>query len=72
MGKIAVILDEAKKVGLKIVLQAGYMPAACPDLPREYALSYIKPIKTDELRATRMLSAPTANGVIPSLCHPPP
>ncbi len=50
MGKIAVILDEAKKVGLKIVLQAGYMPAACPDLPREYALSYIKPIKTDELK----------------------
>ncbi len=50
MGKIAVILDEAKKVGLKIALQAGYMPAACPDLPREYALSYIKPIKTAELK----------------------
>ena len=50
MGKIAVILDEAKKVGLKIALQAGYMPAACPDLPEEYALSYIKPIKTAELK----------------------
>ena len=50
MGKIAVILDEAKKVGLKIALQAGYMPAACPDLPKEYALSYIKPIKTAELK----------------------
>lgn len=50
MGKIAVILDEAKKVGLKIALQAGYMPAACPDLPSEYALSYIKPIKTAELK----------------------
>ena len=33
MGKIAVILDEAKKVGLKIALQAGYMPAAFPALP---------------------------------------
>ena len=50
MGKIAVILDEAEKVGLKIALQAGYMPAACPDLPKEYALSYIKPIKTAELK----------------------
>ncbi len=50
MGKIAVILDEAEKVGLKIALQAGYMPAACPDLPAEYALSYIKPIKTAELK----------------------
>jgi len=50
MSKIAVILDEAKKVGLKIALQAGYMPAACPDLPKEYALSYIKPIKTAELK----------------------
>lgn len=55
MGKIAVILDEAKKVGLKIALQAGYMPAACPDLPPEYALSYIKPIKTAELKGNETL-----------------
>lgn len=55
MGKIAVILDEAKKVGLKIALQAGYMPAACPDLPAEFALSYIKPIKTAELKGDEVV-----------------
>lgn len=47
--KVRVAVDTAKECGLKIVLQAGFMPAAVPDLPREYMLHRINPVKRCEL-----------------------
>ena len=49
MHKVRVAVEAAKKCGLKIVLQAGYMPAAVPDLPREYTLHRIFPVKEEAL-----------------------
>ncbi len=43
LSHMGVIIDEAKKHGMKVFLQAGYMPAACVDLPRDRALHYLKP-----------------------------
>ena len=39
------IIDTAKMYGMKVYLQAGYMPEAVPDLPKEYSLHYIVPEK---------------------------
>lgn len=47
--KIRVAIEAAKKCGLKIALQAGYMPSAFPALPREFALRRIAPIPETEL-----------------------
>ena len=46
---VRVAVEAAKKCGLKIVLQAGFMPSAYPALPREYALHRIVPVKAEKL-----------------------
>ncbi|MBR7112132.1 MAG: hypothetical protein IKC75_04335 [Clostridia bacterium] len=46
---VRVAVEAAKKCGLKIVLQAGFMPSAYPALPREYALHRIVPVKVAKL-----------------------
>lgn len=47
--KVRVAVETAKKCGLKITLQAGYMPSAYPGLPDEYKLHRIVPIAEEEL-----------------------
>ena len=42
MGKMRVIINKAKETGMKIFLQAGYMPGGIPDLPEEYTHTVIK------------------------------
>ncbi len=49
MHSMEVILDEAKKTGLKIALQAGYMPAAVPTATDDHAMHYIVVKKRTEL-----------------------
>lgn len=39
--KTRLIIERAKKHGMTVFLQAGYMPEAVLDLPREFALDYI-------------------------------
>lgn len=48
-SKVRVAIEEAKACGLKIALQAGYMPSAYPDLPKQNALHRIVPIKVEAL-----------------------
>lgn len=47
--KLRVAVDAARACGLKIVLQAGYMPSAYPDLPAQYTLHRIVPTPEDRL-----------------------
>lgn len=47
--KLRIAVETAKKCGLKIVLQAGYMPAAIPELPEEHCLHRIFPVKEENL-----------------------
>lgn len=47
--KLRVAVEAAKKCGLKIVLQAGYMPSAYPGLPKAYALHKIVPMSEEQL-----------------------
>ena len=42
-SKLRAAVDSARECGLKIALQAGYMPSAYPNLPPEYALHRIVP-----------------------------
>ena len=42
-SKLRTAVDAARECGLKIALQAGYMPSAYPNLPPEYALHRIVP-----------------------------
>jgi len=44
---VRVAVDAAKECGLRIVLQAGFMPAAIPELPEKYTLHRIFPVKKD-------------------------
>ena len=48
-SKVRVAIEEARKCGLKIALQAGYMPSAYPDLPKKHALHRIVPVKASEV-----------------------
>ena len=45
MGKMRVIVENAKKLGMKLYLQAGYMPDSVVDLPDEYKLRWLIPSK---------------------------
>ncbi len=54
-SKMRVIVDTSKKLGLKIFLQAGYMPEAVPGLPEDHALRYIYPVKQGEENGRRVL-----------------
>lgn len=47
--KVRVAVNAARDCGLKIVLQAGYMPSAFPDLPPAYMLHHISPTPEDQL-----------------------
>ena len=38
MNKMHIVVDEAKKLGMTIFMQAGYMPEAVLDLPPEYSI----------------------------------
>jgi hypothetical protein len=42
------IVECARKYGLKVFIQAGYMPEAVLDMPEEYALCNIKPMPVAE------------------------
>ncbi|MBR6748256.1 MAG: hypothetical protein IKM07_04895, partial [Clostridia bacterium] len=46
--KLRLAIETAKECGLKIVLQAGYMPAAFPALPQEYRLHKIVPVPEEQ------------------------
>ena len=41
-SKLKVIVKTAKELGMKVFLQAGYMPECVLDLPPEYSLNYLK------------------------------
>lgn len=41
MEKTALIIAEAKKYGMTVFLQAGYMPEAVLDLPERFAMDYL-------------------------------
>ncbi len=47
--KVRVAVDAARTYGLKLALQAGFMPSAYPALPKEYALHRIVPIPQSEV-----------------------
>lgn len=48
-NKLRVAVEAAGRCGLKIVLQAGYMPSAFPALPKEYTLHKIVPVSEEKL-----------------------
>ncbi|MBQ8357515.1 MAG: hypothetical protein IJX39_06865 [Clostridia bacterium] len=48
-NKVRVAIEAAKKCGLKIALQAGFMPSAYPALPKNFALHRIVPVPEAEL-----------------------
>lgn len=54
---VRVAVEAAKKCGLKLVLQAGFMPSAYPVLPREFALHRIVPVKTAHLKGDEQVLA---------------
>ncbi len=47
--KVRVAIEAAKKCGLKLALQAGFMPSAYPALPKEFALHRIVPVPETNL-----------------------
>ncbi len=49
MAKMAVILETAEQYGMKVFLQAGYMPEAIPGLREDCALHYIHPRKEEDV-----------------------
>ena len=49
------IIETAKALGMKLFLQAGYMPEAVPNLPEEGALRYIYPVREGEEEGRRIL-----------------
>lgn len=57
MHKARVVIEAAERVGLKIALQAGYMPAAYPGLPEEYTLRRIRVVKNADLAGDETILA---------------
>ena len=53
--KMKLIIDTSKELGLKVFLQAGYMPEAVLDLPENAALRYIYPVKNGEENGRNIL-----------------
>ncbi len=47
--KVHVAIEAAKKCGLKLALQAGFMPSAYPALPKDFALHRIVPVPEAKL-----------------------
>ena len=54
-AKMHIIVDSARELGLKVFLQAGYMPEAVVGLPPEYALRYIYPVREGQEDGRRVL-----------------
>ncbi|MBQ8759510.1 MAG: hypothetical protein IJZ20_07440, partial [Clostridia bacterium] len=54
-SKLRTAVVTAKECGLKIALQAGFMPAAIPELPDEYTLHKIIPVKKEELTGDEII-----------------
>lgn len=54
--KVRVAIESAKECGLKIALQAGFMPSAYPALPKEFALHRIVPVKKEEVKDESVLA----------------
>jgi len=52
MDRMRVIIETAKETGLKVFLQAGYMPGGIPELPDEYTHTVIKKAEKNEEAAT--------------------
>ena len=49
-SKLYTAIKTAKECGLKIALQAGFMPGAMPDIPEEYSIHLIIPVKKENLK----------------------
>lgn len=47
--KTRFIIENAKKLGITVYLQAKYMPECIPNIPSEHAISHIVPKKTNEV-----------------------
>ena len=52
--KTKLIIETSKELGLKVFLQAGYMPEAVLGLPESSALRYIYPVKKGEENGRRL------------------
>lgn len=50
MNRMRTIIHTAKEIDMRIVLQAGYMPAAVRELPGKYALCYIDAVAQNRLK----------------------
>ena len=46
--KMRTIVEGARKYGLRVFIQAGYMPEAVLDLPEKFALCNVNPMPSDE------------------------
>ena len=55
MSKMRTIVDTSRELGLKVFLQAGYMPEAVLGLPESCALRYIMPVNEGEEGGRRVL-----------------
>lgn len=53
MHKMHVVVDTAKRLGMTIFMQAGYMPEAVLDLPPEYVLGMVRAFPVGTGRGTR-------------------
>ena len=54
-ARLRTIVETSRELGLKIFLQAGYMPEAVLGLPSDCALRYIYPVKPGEENGRRVL-----------------
>ncbi|MBQ2708926.1 MAG: hypothetical protein IJF67_11730, partial [Clostridia bacterium] len=54
-ARLRTIVETSRELGMKIFLQAGYMPEAVLGLPSDCALRYIYPVKPGEENGRRVL-----------------
>ncbi len=62
-AKLHIIVNTAKQLGMKVFLQAGYMPEAVVGLPEKYALRYIMPIRSGEENGRRIFASTKAQDI---------
>ena len=60
MHKMHVIVDNAKRLGMTIFMQAGYMPEAVLDLPPKYVLKMVRAFPAEQGEGERLC---THNGL---------
>ncbi|MBR6747611.1 MAG: hypothetical protein IKM07_01630, partial [Clostridia bacterium] len=68
--KLRLAIETAAECGLKIVLQAGYMPAAFPALPQEYRLHKIVPVSEEQATDDMQILARTEGFVFTDQVSP--